>query len=124
MSDPMPDAASNVPPKPDAPPADSQAPPPAHTALLPVAQTQDDKTMGMICHFLGIILGIIGPLIIWLIKKDQSKFVDDQGKEALNFQLTLLIGDLIGFATVWFCVGGFIIAAVYIIRIIFCILAA
>jgi len=56
--------------------------------------SQDDKTMGMLAHILGII-SFIGPLIIWLLKKDQSQFVDENGKVALNFQLTILIGFLI-----------------------------
>ncbi|HEX7815647.1 DUF4870 domain-containing protein [Dyella sp.] len=33
----------------------------------------------------------LGPLIIWLIKKDTMPFVDDQGKEALNFNITMAI---------------------------------
>jgi uncharacterized protein len=37
----------------------------------------------------------VGPLVIWLIKKDTSPFVDDQAKEALNFQLTCLIASLV-----------------------------
>lgn len=37
------------------------------------------------------LLGIIGPLVIWLVRKDESPFVADQSKEALNFQLTILI---------------------------------
>lgn len=47
--------------------------------------------MGMLVHLLGLLTGIIGVLILWLVKKDQSRFVDHHGKEALNFQLTLLI---------------------------------
>lgn len=47
--------------------------------------------MAMLAHLLGAFMGFVGPLIIWLTKKDESAFVDDQGKEALNFQLTLLI---------------------------------
>ncbi len=54
------------------------------------ALSQDDRTMGMLCHLLGLI-GILGPLIIWLIKKDQSAFVDNQGKEAINFHINLII---------------------------------
>lgn len=50
--------------------------------------------MAMLCHLLGIVTGFIGPLIIWLIKKDQSRLVDDQGKEALNFHITMLIYSL------------------------------
>ena len=44
----------------------------------------DEKTMGMLVHLLG-------PLLIWLIKKDESPFVQDQGKEAINFQITVII---------------------------------
>ena len=36
-------------------------------------------------------MGFLGPLIVWLIKKDEMRFVDDQGKEALNFQLNILL---------------------------------
>ena len=55
------------------------------------APDQDGKTMGMLCHLLGIFTGFVGPLILWLIKKDTSPFVNDQGKEALNWHITLLI---------------------------------
>jgi len=48
--------------------------------------------MAMLAHLLGLFLSVIGPLIIWLTRKDQSTFVDDQGKEALNFQITMLVG--------------------------------
>jgi uncharacterized Tic20 family protein len=54
-------------------------------------------------------LGFLGPLIVWLIKKDQMPFVNDQGKESLNFQLNifvlgLLLG-LVGIPTVFFTFG-------------------
>jgi len=55
------------------------------------APTKDNLTMAMLAHLLGALLGFLGPLIIWLIKKDEHPFIDDQGKESLNFQLTLLI---------------------------------
>ena len=50
--------------------------------------------MGMLVHLLALLTGIIGVLIIWLVKKDQSRFVDHHGKEALNFQLTVIISCL------------------------------
>ncbi|MDK3162345.1 DUF4870 domain-containing protein [Kamptonema cortianum] len=59
--------------------------------------TPQDKTLGMLCHllaFCGLIIpfgNIIGPLVIWLVKKNESSFVDDQGKESLNFQITATI---------------------------------
>jgi uncharacterized Tic20 family protein len=57
----------------------------------------EDRKWGMITHLsalMGIIfpLGLIlGPLITWLLKRNESRFVDNQGKEALNFQITILI---------------------------------
>ena len=77
--------------------------------------------MAMLAHLLGII-GFLGPLIIWLIKKDQSPFVDDQGKEALNFQLTVLIGWVIAVITSFFCIGALVGLAVFVCNLIFCIM--
>jgi uncharacterized Tic20 family protein len=57
--------------------------------------TNDDKQWGMFSHLSALLASLagvafVGPLIIWLIKKDQSRFVDYHGKEALNFQLNML----------------------------------
>jgi uncharacterized Tic20 family protein len=68
----------------------------------PLSTSADDRQWGMFAHLsalLGLLAGtltFIGPLIVWLIKKDQSKFVDYHGKEALNFQINILIYSLIG----------------------------
>jgi uncharacterized Tic20 family protein len=69
------------------------APPPGPNQTKATSE-QDERSMAMLCHLLGIVTGFIGPLIIWLIKKDQSRLVDDQGKEALNFHITLLVYSL------------------------------
>lgn len=53
--------------------------------------TAEAKQMAMLAHLLGALFGFLGPLIIWLTQKDKHPFIDDQGKEALNFQLTVLI---------------------------------
>lgn len=58
---------------------------------------RDENMWAMLCHISAFTVffipfgNIISPLIIWLIKKDEFPFVDDQGKEALNFQITLTI---------------------------------
>jgi uncharacterized Tic20 family protein len=59
---------------------------------------RDARMWAMFCHLAGLaflvvpaIGSVIGPLVLWLIKKDQYPFVDEQGKEALNFQITMLI---------------------------------
>jgi uncharacterized Tic20 family protein len=124
MSDPSPDSAANIPPKPETPPADSQAPPPAgESGALPVAQNQDDKTMGLLCHLLGPFTHFLGPLVIWLIKKDQSKFVDDQGKEALNFQILILLLHLAAGVTC-LLIPGALNGIVGILSLVFSIIAA
>ncbi|MCA0394153.1 MAG: DUF4870 domain-containing protein [Proteobacteria bacterium] len=53
---------------------------------------QDDRTVAMLTHLSGIVLGFIVPLIVWLINKDKPEkgFLIDQSKEALNFNITLL----------------------------------
>jgi uncharacterized Tic20 family protein len=53
---------------------------------------------------LGVPFGhLIGPLVIWLVKRDVMPFVDEQGKEAVNFQITVTIALFVAAAT--FCVG-------------------
>ena len=88
------------------------------------AATQDDKTMAMLSHLGGILFGFLAPLIIWLIKKDQSPFVEDQAREALNFQITLLIGYVIGGATTMVCIGFVILPIVWLIGLIFGIMGS
>lgn len=56
-----------------------------------VTLSDEDKTMAMLVHLLGAFTGFLGPLIIWLMKKDSSAFIDKEGKTALNWQITLII---------------------------------
>ncbi len=51
----------------------------------------EEKQWAMFAHLSALVAGFLGPLIIWLIKKDTMKFVDDQGKEALNFQINITV---------------------------------
>ncbi|HBK56561.1 MAG TPA: DUF4870 domain-containing protein [Xanthomonadales bacterium] len=51
--------------------------------------------------FTGGVGCIVGPLVVWLVKKDTMPFVDDQGKEALNFNITVfLVGIVLTVLTV------------------------
>ena len=104
------------------PPLDAGQPP---TDVPPVEPARpDSKTMAMLCHLLGIFTGFLGPLIIWLIKKDEDPFVDDQGKEALNFQISVLIAMAISGALICLVIGGFLVVAVAVCNIVFCIIGA
>ena len=75
-------------------------PAPASPATTPGTRKdeQTDRTTAMFCHllalsgFVGVPLGnFLGPLILWLVKRGESSRVDEAGKEALNFQISLLI---------------------------------
>ena len=102
-------------------PTDTASVPPAP----PATATQEDKTLAMLTHLSGIILGFIVPLIIWLINKDKADkgFLVDQSKEALNFQITLLIGYLIGMVLAIILIGALINFALWVLCIVFSIIA-
>lgn len=87
------------------------------------AGSSDEKTMSMLAHILGIVLGFIGPLIIWLIKKDESAFVDYHGKEALNFQITLFIAYMVSFVLAFVLIGLLLIPILFLVQLILPILA-
>jgi len=92
--------------------------------------SKDERTWGMFCHliaFSGFIIpfgSIFGPLVIWLIKKDEMPFVDDQGKESLNFQLTMLIAFIISFILVFVLIGFILMGILLIYEIIVLIIAS
>jgi uncharacterized Tic20 family protein len=57
-----------------------------------------ERTWAMFCHlaalctFLGVPFGfVVGPLVVWLIKRDESPFINRHGKAALNFQISLAV---------------------------------
>ena len=89
----------------------------------PSEVSQSAKNMAVLCHLLGFFTCFIGPLIIWLIKKDDDPFIDQQGKEALNFQITVTIASIVGGVLSVICIGLLILAAVGILDIIFVIMA-
>ena len=56
-----------------------------------IPPTSDEKTMAILSHVLTLAVGFLAPLIIYLIKKDESSFVTSHAKESLNFQITIFI---------------------------------
>lgn len=67
------------------------APPAQPPGVPPVVISDDDRMLAMLCHLLAIFTGFVGPLILWIVKKDSSPFVAHHGRESLNFQITLLL---------------------------------
>lgn len=91
---------------------------------LAVVSTPDDRSMALLCHVLGIFTGILGPIILWAIKKDQSRFIDHHGKQALNFQLSMLLYWVIAFFSLIVLIGFLLIPILVVIGILLPILAA
>lgn len=97
----------------------------------PQQLSEGDARMWATFAHLGIVAGwiiplatVLVPLIIWLIQKDKSAFVDRHGRAALNFQLTMIIGFVIGGILTLVYIGFFIIAALGVLDLIFSIMAA
>lgn len=108
--------------------------PQADTAVPPrqgEASQMTPNVWAMLCHLsalaslVGIPFGnIVGPLVVWLIKKKELPIVDDQGKESLNFQITLAIAILVCIPLVFVIVGIFLMIAVSIYGLVMVILAS
>lgn len=86
--------------------------------------TQEEKLMGMLCHLLTLFTGFIGTLIIWLIKKDQSQFVDRQGKEALNFIISYVIYYFAAGILCIVLIGFLLFPVLGIMQLVFAIIAS
>jgi uncharacterized Tic20 family protein len=101
------------------------------------APTQQERTLAMLCH-IGALIGsfmppanIIVPVVIWLLKKDQSAFVNEHGKESINFQINLSVWAIIicvvGFLLIFLVIGIFLLpvalGALFIAGLILCIVA-
>lgn len=82
--------------------------------------SQEARQWAMFCHFaafLGLVFpfgNLLGPLIVWQIKKDFDPFVDAQGKEALNFQITVAIAVVACFLLMLVVIGFPLLALVSI----------
>jgi uncharacterized Tic20 family protein len=80
--------------------------------------------MGLLMMILGIVTGWLGPLIIWLVKKQESRFIDAQGKEVLNFQITIFLCFVVCFILSFVLIGLFLIPVVMLANLILLILGA
>lgn len=91
---------------------------------------QEERSLGLACHllaFVGMALpfgNILGPLVMWLVKKDDSAFVDDQGKEAVNFNITISIAGFVAFLLTFVVIGAFLLPVIGIFWLVMTIIAA
>jgi len=84
----------------------------------------NDKNIVTITHLGGILFSFIPSLVVWLLKKDDSEYIAAQAKEALNFQITLLLAQFIAYVLIFILVGFLLLGLIWIFNIVFCIIAA
>ena len=122
-------ASEGKPPEPEPQTAATPAPLPGTDGSVdPVKRGQTWATvahLAALAGYLGVPLGyVLGPLVVWLTTKDKYRFADDQGKEALNFQLTVLVCTLACLPLLCLCVGALLMAALHVFNLVLIIVAA
>ena len=110
-------------------PPESVIPPPPSEPPMAGAPSAEERQWAMFAHLsalVGVIIplgSIIGPLVVWLIKKDTMPFVNDQGKEALNFNITVAIAAIVGWILCFILIGFLVLAVLAIGWLVFVIIA-
>lgn len=102
--------------------ADEQTP-----EVIPNAEV---RQWGMLCHLVSLVgcfipfASVIGVLLVWLLKRDLDPFVDDQGKESLNFQITMLLVAIPCFVLMLVFIGFLLIGILCMWWFVFTIIAS
>lgn len=89
-----------------------------------IVPNSNDKNIATITHLGGILFSFIPSLIVWLLKKDDNEYIAAQAKEALNFQITLLLAQFIAYILILILLGLFFLVLIWLFNIVFCIIAA
>jgi uncharacterized Tic20 family protein len=120
--------ATNEPKTPETPPV-----PPETSAgdapETPPVLKKDENMWAMFCHLsalIGCVIpfgNVIGPLVIWSLKKDEFPLVADQGKEAINFQLSLTIYLIVSFILIFIGIGFLLLPLVALAGLILVVIA-
>ncbi|MBX3358563.1 MAG: DUF4870 domain-containing protein [Phycisphaeraceae bacterium] len=104
--------------------------PPPRRRVIDEGATADQRTYATFVHlstFLMFAIGVplVAPLVLWLIKRNESLYISDHGKEAINFNISIIIYYLVGLLLVAVCGLGFlVIGATFVLTIVGPILAA
>jgi uncharacterized protein len=101
-------------------------------ATVPVKRLTDSeaRTFAMLAHlsaFAGFVFPfghVLGPLLVWNLKKDEHEFVAEHGREALNFQISMTIYYFVGFLLVFVLIGILVLIALAIFSVVVTIIAA
>lgn len=86
--------------------------------------SDEEKLLGMLLFLLNFFTAIIGPLIIWLLKREESAYVDHHGKEYFNLIISFFIYEIIAAVTLVIGIGFILIPILSIVFLIFIIIGA
>ena len=92
--------------------------------VVATGPTDEEKMIAMLAHLITFVSSFIGPLVIYLVKKDESAFVGDQAKEVLNFHLSLLIYAFVAFLSVFVLIGFVLLPALGVFVLVVTIMGA
>jgi uncharacterized Tic20 family protein len=102
----------------------------ANTAPVP-GLTENERTWGMLAHLsalLGVVVPlfgcVLGPLVVWLGRRDQSSFVEGQAKEALNFNISVFLALIVCSFLMLVFIGFILGAALFIAWLVMTLIAA
>ncbi len=101
-------------------------PPPVNVSAIANVRTwcafcHASALLGVLIHFPGHLLG---PLIVWLVKRDESPEIDAHGKEALNFQISMLIYNAVAAIFCLVLIGFVFLAILWVLNAVFVIIAS
>jgi uncharacterized Tic20 family protein len=104
---------------------------PSDTPAPGTAPTENERTWGMLAHLSALtgvvvwLLGcIIGPLVVWLARRDSSAFVAEHAREALNFNITVVLAALVCMLLMLVFVGFILGTALFVVWLVFTLIAA
>jgi uncharacterized protein len=97
----------------------------------PLPALTNVRTWAALCHasaLLGVFLHfpghLIGPLIVWLVKRGDAPEIDAHGKEALNFQISMLIYNIVAVVFCLILIGFVFLAILWVLNAVLVIIAA
>ena len=109
-------------------PAGTDAAAPTESGAAP---TENERTWGMLAHLsalTGLVLPLIGivlgPLAVWLARRDDSAFVAAHAREALNFNITVLVGEVICMLLMLVFIGFLLGTALFVVWLVLTLIAA
>ena len=101
-------------------------PPPPGSAAAPPMSDADARTWAIVAHAGGIVTSVVAALLVYLIFRDRNPYLTDQAREALNFQITVLIALVVTaiLTPLTFGVAVVLTWLVEIANLVLCIMAA